>query len=199
MEWGRPTRSLSISAVRPLMPSGTHNGGAIHRCIWGAATYAPLLISSGVPSHNFSHKNFSALSIFRTCPLFFLVKPRPLQRCVSMPQTESACTSSAFESIFLWHMRNSENRLHSWFVHPSLSGVRWVTSSAGDGLARTRVCNWHQKSRAWRPFLCFARGVGHPGSSGRAVTKLVSSHLSAIRSVWPAFRADHTIRFRLSC
>lgn len=44
--------------------------------------------------------------------LFLLVKPRPLQRCVSMLQTESF--AQAMLSLFFhWHMRNSENRLHS--------------------------------------------------------------------------------------
>jgi hypothetical protein len=39
----------------------------------------------------------------------------------------------------------------SLLARPSaLSGVRWVAGSAGNGLARSRVCNWHQKSRAWR-------------------------------------------------
>lgn len=139
--------------------------------------------------------DFLFLSLF-----LLLVKPCPLQRCVSMLQTESL-RKQCFRNPY-WHMRNSENRLRSLVRPSALSGVRRVADSAGDGLAPPRVCNWHQKSRTWdRPVATRVPVPMAPlGEPLRSLCQTLECNTQRVALVLPLWETHgHTIRFRLFC
>jgi len=98
-----------------------------------------------------------SLSLFS---FLFFVKPRPLQRCVSMLQTESL-RKQRFQTLSLAYEKFGESASLYGSSICAFGRSRWVASSAGDGLARSRVCNWHQKSRAWG-CLALRRGCQFP-------------------------------------
>ena len=99
----------------------------------------------------------------------FLVKPRPLQRCVSMLQTESL--AQALLSTPNWHMRNSENR---FTLSSSVCAL-----GRFDGSRALPVTAWRDVAsvigirKAGPGAVACLGACQRPGSSGRAVTKLV--------------------------
>lgn len=111
----------------------------------------------------------------------FCVKSRPLQRCVSMLQTESLRKQSFISSLAYEKFGESASIPSSPISHFSVcDGVDALPVTVQRDLAS---CNWHQKSRAWAGHSRSFVAAPVPGSSGRAITKLVVIHFSAIRSV----------------
>ena len=106
---------------------------------------------------------------------FSLSKRRPLQRCVSMPQTDMCWSTHTYQICFQivpLHMRNSEYSSPSPSLRSCLleGGARRQVCPRGFGA--TRVCNWHQKSRAWSHLIyCLFTGAG----KGRVLSTLWES------------------------
>ena len=107
------------------------------------------------------------------------MKPRPLQRCVSMLQTESL-RKQCFQPP--WHMRNSENPLHSQSVRPAPFGVC-------DGLRALPATAWRDLTsvigirKAGPGTASCLRGCRLPWFLWESRYEACEQHLSAIRSV----------------